>query len=474
MKSKNIILSTVIAALFLISFPAKVSAQTPDARFSLQPNSATFIQEAQSVINIQINTGSNTSNAADIIINYNPNEIEIIQVGPGSAYESYAGTVIDTSAGRIRLTGFSITGTLSGSRIFGTIKFRSKPGVSSSNLTIQFAGVGNTLDSNIAETNTSNDVLGSVGNGSYNFIPAPPPPEPVEPPDEGPADTTNPVIEPISPQNYETDIPLDSNIIVKISDDGSGVNIETVIIIINGEAYTCKDTDNFSYEGDPNSYTVIITPKEPFGENTPIFVIIKANDLKGNYAQEILLFNVPAEAADCFDEIRDKLQDLEKCKEDLAQYLAKGKGLEFLPLTGSVGKLSQKLGITIPGLFSLLALMILIFHTYWRNPGVSDPIYKLLSKSKGLELSIFIIGAILMVLGIVDNISILSILTAFLYIFAVIDGLINKKGIYKLFEGKDKLLLKSWIIRIIRAALILCLTSAGIIGILLALEYLGR
>ena len=55
-------------------------------------------------------------------------------------------------------------------------------------------------------------------------------------------------------------------------------------------------------------------------------------------------------------------------------------------------------------------------------------------------------------------------------LFAVIDGLINKKEIYKLLECKDKLLLKSWIIKIIFMILILCFTGAGMVGVLLGVD----
>jgi hypothetical protein len=430
-KNKIIILFTIIL-LILITFPKSTNAQTPDATFSLQPGSSTFVQEADAVINININTGSNTSNAADIIINYNPSEIDVIQVTGGSAYESYAGNVIDASAGRIRLTGFSITGTLSGSRVFGTIKFRSKPNVESTSLTIVFSGVGNTLDSNIAETNTSTDILGSVGNGHYTFTapvqpPPPPPPPPSKPKEkkeeeeekeEEPEDTESPIIELVSPQNYETDIPLDANIIFKISDDISGVDINSVVVIINGEEYTYKDTGNFSYEGDPMNYTIIITPREPFGENTPIFVIIKANDKKGNPAQKTILFNVPPEATNCFKDFNDKLKELENCQSELTQCLEREKGFNLLPITGNIGKLSKKLGINIPGLFSLIALVILMIHPYWRNPKDTDTLNKMF-KSEKVQKIVFIIGIILAILGIIDVSTPLSIGTFFLYIITI-------------------------------------------------------
>jgi len=413
---KTITLSFIFSCLIFI-YPKNIKAQIPDATFSFDPAFSTFTQETDSVINIKINTGSNTSNAADIIINYNPEEIEIIQVSSGSAYESYDGNIVDSSTGKIRLTGFSTTGILSGTRTFGTIKFRSKHGITQTSLSIEFSGIGDTFDSNIADRNTSTDILGLVTDGTYSFVPAeePTPPTPEEPTEE---DITNPYIEFVSPQNYDTDIPSDSNIIFKISDDDSGVNIESIIVYVNGDEYSYINGSNFSYEGDSSCYTIIITPYEKFETDEPVIIIIKGSDNEGNAIQKTLLFNVPPEATNCFYEIQDKLDELDDCKEKLSECLNKldSKGIS---LEANEGTISSRLGIDIYGFFSILALLILIIHPYWRNPNNSDTFNKLFM-SDIFNIMIFVLGFILAIIGVIDLWIILSIATLILYLIAIL------------------------------------------------------
>lgn len=55
-------------------------------------------------------------------------------------------------------------------------------------------------------------------------------------------------------------------------------------------------------------------------------------------------------------------------------------------------------------------------------------------------------------------------------LFAVIDDLISRKEVYKLSECKDRLFLKSLVIKILLIILILCFIGAGMTGILLGVE----
>ncbi|MBU0975615.1 MAG: hypothetical protein ABIE03_04325 [Patescibacteria group bacterium] len=141
-KSSKKVLSVIIAFI-VISFAqngliSKAQALTLDGKFYFTPQSGILLIGCESTVNIQVSTGSNYSNAANIIVNYNPQEIEIIdsdpytsgiQILPGSAYSNYADNVVDTTNGKIRLTGFSVGSNLSGTKTFGIIKFKSFPGI---------------------------------------------------------------------------------------------------------------------------------------------------------------------------------------------------------------------------------------------------------------------------------------------------------------------------------------------------------
>ncbi len=177
-KYKKIINFTLFfAALFLFSSPLKSQAAT----YIFTPEVKECTKECKQNIKIDADATGEASNAADIEIYYNPSEIEIldsnadipgVQIKAGKAYESNIYNEVDAGLGRIRFAGSSFIGYLSSRKTLATIEFQSKPGVTSTNFTIDFDGVGPevTLDSNIADNNTNLDLLTGVVNGRVNFV----------------------------------------------------------------------------------------------------------------------------------------------------------------------------------------------------------------------------------------------------------------------------------------------------------------
>lgn len=370
-KTRNILLALTTLLVLILCLPAKASAATSDGLFYLSPSTGSFIQACESRVHIYVDTGSNISTAANVIVSFDPSQIEIIdsdptlagtQISSGNAYDLYADNIVDTAAGRIRLTGIVYDEGFSGIGRFGTIVFRSQPEATSADLSIVFTGVGDTLDSNIADKATSDDVLGSVGNGTYSFV-------------EGDCieDTTPPTIEPISPQNYEEDVSPYSNVIVKICDDQSGVDIGSVVININGGVYTSVDANYFSYQLSGACYTVTIDPRDPFPANSAVYVVIEAYDFSANFATESIVFNRPFEDTDCGQRISEEFErfklcedSFEECREDLREsqdvlleeMRSVSKGLLYLPLTGTA-QLSLRVTLNITSI--ILALLSLFF-----------------------------------------------------------------------------------------------------------------
>jgi hypothetical protein len=304
------------ALITILGPKQETSAQTSNARFYFAPSTKEFKKGCRYSVQVMIDPGSNTSNAANIYIDYDPSKIEIldsnsnfdgVQIGTGNAYEAFADNVVDEAAGRIRLTGFSIMYPLEETRTFATISFRSRNNAESANFSIWFENVGHTLDSNIAETTTSDDILGSVGSASYTFI-------------DGPCveDTQPPVITPQDPTNYEVEVPLDSNISVRICDNrtwDSGVDIDTVEVIINGETFTIDDLEIFSADGDPECYDIVIDPPENFPDGEAVSVTFKADDFKGNSASRSIIFNLPEESNECIEELYETRRIVEECEQ---------------------------------------------------------------------------------------------------------------------------------------------------------------
>jgi len=263
--------------------------------------------------------------------------------------------------------------------------------------------VGDTLDSNIVETKSSDDLLASVGSAAYTFS-------------EGNCygDVTPPTITPIHPQNYDINVDKDSEIEVEICDDDSGVNPESIKIIIDGTSYSNKDINSFFYTGDSSCYSIRLVPKSRFKENTPVLVIFKAADFKGNQASKTIIFNISPETANCLNQLDDQIQELNIYQNELSYCLARTCEIDQLPQTGTKGGLSQKLGV--PGVFSILALILLVIHPYWRNPESEDLLNKVMPKSKIFKVILFIIGFILSIIGVIDQISVICITTMVLYI----------------------------------------------------------
>jgi len=121
-------------------------------------------------VSIFIDTEGVDSNAADLLIKYDPNEVTVIdvdkltsgvQVVTGIAYESYVHNQAEDSKGIIKITGVRFD-YLNGRELFAQIPFVAK--VANPSIQINFEGIDNTYDSNVAELKTSYDLLNRVEN----------------------------------------------------------------------------------------------------------------------------------------------------------------------------------------------------------------------------------------------------------------------------------------------------------------------
>lgn len=281
---------------FSLIFSSPAKAATTDGSFSIQvPNSGNLVQGCSYSADIRVNAGSNTTNAADVIVTFDPTKIEIIdsnltqstptakQIKPGPAYEVYPanGNRVDEGTGIIRLSGVSLGSTFSGNDIFGTIQFKGKPGATNGSFNIQFTGVGDTLDSNIADYTTSTDVLGSVTNANFTFATGSCIP-----------DTTAPNINFINPVNNQSGVGVNQDITLNLTDNLSGVDINTLQIFVNGVEYTALNPE-ISITGNPNNYSITLNPNDPFYSNSPSSIVVITKDFAGNTRQSSISFNFP-------------------------------------------------------------------------------------------------------------------------------------------------------------------------------------
>jgi len=266
----------LVLGLFVV-----LTSQVYAANFSLSPASDQFKQGCAATTSILIDSEGGDVYGIDVLINYNPQEIKIIdqnldkvgvQIVEGNIFDAYFYNTVDEENGVIKLTAVNIMApykTGSSSDLLAMIVFESINGVNNSGFTFDYTA-GSTVDSNISDID-SNDLLTSVGNANYSFI------------GSGfcGSDTVSPYVNSEDPVPNSTNNALDSNISFDVLDDLSGVDISTLVVKVNGENFSVTDSE-LTYTGGADDYRIIVNPEKDFIEKSPVFVEIDASDLDGN------------------------------------------------------------------------------------------------------------------------------------------------------------------------------------------------
>ena len=87
------------------------------------------------------------------------------------------------------------------------------------------------------------------------------------------ADTSAPYTDGHLPASSATNIALGSNIVVHVKDDETGVDVNTIVMIVNGVTVTPDITGN---SGD---YTLTYDPASDFQHGQTVYVTVDASDL---------------------------------------------------------------------------------------------------------------------------------------------------------------------------------------------------
>lgn len=284
MFKRSLILVPTFLFLFLVSASSAFAA-----RLYFNPSTKELAQECREIVDLYIDTQGANSNASDIEISFDPNLIEIIdsdadvagtQIKGGEAYGYYFGNIVEQNAGRIRIASAAFANAFNGDKRYASIELKSKPGATSASLTIKYTGAGQSLDSNIAESVSSNDLLTSVTNLTMQFVDK-----------ECVVDTTPPVIQFATPTDGALDVAPDSPITFTLTDAGSGVDISTLQIIIDNTVLT-SNSPGVSISGSPGSYTITITDHPAF-LTTGSSIRVTVADLAGNLATSQININKP-------------------------------------------------------------------------------------------------------------------------------------------------------------------------------------
>ncbi|MFH0731978.1 MAG: PKD domain-containing protein [Candidatus Omnitrophota bacterium] len=105
-------------------------------------------------------------------------------------------------------------------------------------------------------------------------------------------DTTSPFTSDHDPQKGETGVSPDTNIILKINDPTSGVDITTIVMYVQDQRVTPV------IEGGTFSYTLTYNPDEDFGYSQEVDVEVRASDLANNPMQDIYSFTTKQQEKD--------------------------------------------------------------------------------------------------------------------------------------------------------------------------------
>lgn len=282
-----------LATIVVFMFAGLVSAQTVKAAsFEFVPSTNTYAVGCRQIVNIFADATGQSSNGADLEVLFDPSQVEILDLDPnvegvqvrtGTAYDTYVFNEVNEVTGRIRVAAGSFQGNLTTRELFATIDFAGRPGATVGNFNIRVIGFGPevSLDSNIADSNTNLDLLSSTVDGNYTFE--------ISECEQDLIPPTNIFINPVA---FSINNDYLEGVEVTVSDFGVGVDLSTVVIIINGVEYTFE-SPGVTYSGDPAEYTFFITLADPYPINQAITGVIRASDLAGNTSTTQIVFNIP-------------------------------------------------------------------------------------------------------------------------------------------------------------------------------------
>ena len=289
-------LTNYIKAKFRIAVPVSHSS------FSLSPSTGSFYVGQKFSVNILINTDNIPSNGADVVLSYDSDSLEVLdsmpaqagtQIKPGSVYEVYIANIVNPTAGEIKVTAFSVMGNYNsgtGNGVFATIDFLAKKEVSPTDVIFDFT-LGSTIDTNIAEAGTGDDILSAVADGSYSIIP----------------DATPPAITNFDPVNGSINRPVTQDVSFHVKDNETDVDIDSVKVRVNDVEYK-KGMPQFIYSGGTKDYAITLALPS-FAYSDTVNVYIDAEDTSNNtmstYNSVFHIMEMPLNHAPTLDSISD-------------------------------------------------------------------------------------------------------------------------------------------------------------------------
>ncbi len=167
-KLPNKIIPTIVFIILALSVGKNANA----ANFSLDPDSDGVPLNTPFTVNLNIDTQDEETSAVDVVIDFDPNKIEVSALDFSDPKLFPINTkIIDNTNGKLRLTSTqeSPVGSFSG---IDTLAVLTLKGEAIGDASLVFnCGAGKTNDTNIFKHNTSSDIAecGTMGNGTYTI-----------------------------------------------------------------------------------------------------------------------------------------------------------------------------------------------------------------------------------------------------------------------------------------------------------------
>jgi len=132
------------------------------------------------------------------------------------------------------------------------------------------------------------------------------------------ADTVAPECSLYTPERNSVSMAISDDITFHCTDDGTGVDIDSLSIIVDGVTYTRAGVHPFSYSGDSSDYFITINPDDDIDLYYALEVIINVSDLASNSMDQVSygLAVGTTEPADCpICETCPTCEECEECEE---------------------------------------------------------------------------------------------------------------------------------------------------------------
>ncbi len=101
------------------------------------------------------------------------------------------------------------------------------------------------------------------------------------------SDTEAPVCDQFSPNQNAVNLGVSDDITFRCIDDGVGIDINSMDVVVNGITYTSSGINQFNYTGNPTEYFITVDPSSDFLDDYALEAIINGEDFSHNQISQI-------------------------------------------------------------------------------------------------------------------------------------------------------------------------------------------